>query len=295
MIGHDSVMVAEAVAAMNVKHGGTYVDCTFGFGGHTSEILKAADGNIKLFAIDLDTRGKFAFDNLKEKFNKAEMFFFNKNFCDALVEIGTNGELIDAALFDFGLSRSQIKDSMFSFLCNGPLDMRIGGVGELTAHKIVNTYSAEIIGSILKNNADERLCSQIAREIVLHRENIGEIKDNLELVKICDYVYGKFFKSHSRKNSATKTFQALRIEVNDELAQIRNGVKLASRILKPGGRLCTITFHGGENLILKTTMRAEVSMKKISRLSCKPSRQEQLQNPSSRSAILRVFEKIIER
>lgn len=293
MIKHLPVMAREVVEVLNPGLKGVYVDATVGLGGHAEEILKLIGPEGKLIGIDRDDEAlRTAGERLSDKRVVLIKGSFS-NLGDLLVGIGINEA--DGILFDFGVSMMQLKDygRGFSFNSEDPLDMRMDGSQELKAGDIVNTYPESELERILREYGEERLAKKIAKAIVMHRTK-NKIGTCIELSEVVRGIY-KRRSSHLRHHPATKTFQALRIAVNDEINEIHKGLSASVRMLKSGGRLCAISYHSLEDRVVKHFLK-DASKEGLVRIITKkplcPSHEEARTNPSSRSAKLRGAEKI---
>lgn len=292
---HVSVLKNEAIHYLNIKNNGIYYDATYGGGGHTKEILKK--DITSLYATDKDLNVKSIEDN--------KLIFIKSDFVDFLNDDNYKDILFDGILADFGVSNMQIlgKDRGFSFLHDYYLDMRMDQTQELDAHYVVNNYSSEELFIIIKKYGEEKFASRIANSIVRNRpiDTTFQLVDAVKQVK----------KSNKKNiNPATKTFQAIRIEVNKELKKIEEFLDLAVNRLKKGGRLVVISFHSLEDRIVKWRFieykKDCICPKDLPVCSCNkvslgniitkkpitPSEEELQLNPKSRSAKLRVFERI---
>lgn len=290
MIGHIPVMVKEVIEVLSPKTGGIYIDATVGPGGHTLEILKYIGPTGKIIGFDRDmetlniARQRISDDRValkKALFSEIKGILEEEGITD-----------VDGMLFDFGISMLQVKDMerAFSFSSEYPLDMRMDRSKGVTAEEIINTYPAHELERILREYGEERLAEKIARAIVSKRRE-GRIRSCKELSDLVSRVYGRRGKIHP----ATKTFQALRIAVNNEINEIREGLQNSIDLLKSGGRLCTISYHSIEDRIVKNFMR-DSERKGLLRILTKkpltPRHEEIKSNPASRSAKLRGAEKI---
>lgn len=286
---HLPVMLREMIMLLKPKSGGIYADATIGLGGHAKEILKHI-GNGMLIGIDRDEEAlKMAMSRLRD----SRVVLRKGRFSDIeslLYEIGVSG--IDGVVFDLGTSMLHLKTSErgFSFFSGGQPDMRMDRGQGLTAGDIVNEYPEKDIEKILREYGDERLSQKIAKAIVMYRSK----KRISTCAELSDIVCG-IYKRRGRLHPATKTFQALRIAVNDELHELRNGLDASLRILKRGGRLCVISYHSLEDRIVKNFMRDGQKHRDVNVITKKPitpSYEEIRLNPSARSAKLRGAEKI---
>lgn len=288
-IVHLPVMLREVVMLLKLKVGGTYVDATVGLGGHSEEMLRHI-GRGKLLCIDRDEESmKMATQRLSDEravFIKGSF----SNIKNLAREAGV--DLVDGILFDLGTSMFHLKtpERGFSFLSKEMLDMRMDKSQQLTAKEIVNEYPEKEIEKILFEYGEERLARKIAKAIILHRQT-KEISTCAELAELVSRVYRYRGKIHP----ATRTFQALRIAVNDEMNELRKGLASATDILKSGGMLCVIAYHSLEDRIVKNFIRDNGKQGVFRVITKKPlasSIEETRLNPSARSAKLRGAEKI---
>lgn len=246
-MAHIPVLLQEILHHLSPKDGGVYVDCTFGAGGYTRAILSAA--NCKVIAFDRDSNVQKFADSIAKDF--PERFVFH-NVENALIgEILENvAGTIDGIVYDLGVSSMQIDTAErgFSFQEDGPLDMRMDTLQTLTAEHIVNEFSEAEIANIIYQFGDERKSRVIAHAIIDYRQN-QRITKTMELARIVQSVLKQ---GRSEINVATKTFQALRIYVNSELDQLKISLQSAKTLLKIGGRLVVVSFHSGEDKIVKS-------------------------------------------
>lgn len=270
---------------------GLYIDGTLGLGGHTKILLSALGPKAKIFGFDKDEK---AILMAKENVNDPRLNTFNLSY-SKIVEVlkeknikGANG-----LLFDFGLSSYQLDDASrgFSFNSQGPLDMRFDTKQELTAKTIVNTWPADKIEKILSDYGEEKFASKIAQAIVLAARE-EPLETTWQLAKIIEKVCPRTSKTHP----ATRTFQALRIAVNAEFEAVRSAPKLLEQVLLPGGRAAFLTFHSLEDRIIKNALKDLCQNKEVwclvNKKVIEPSWQEIKQNSRSRSAKLRVIERV---
>ncbi len=290
---HVSVLLKETIDGLNLE-GKTFVlDGTFGGGGHSLEICKRYP-NLKIVAVDQD---KSAWDKAKSKFKniKSEIVFINSNFkdLDKLKE-----KDFDGIVLDLGLSSDQLENSKrgFSFTKDEPLLMTMKenpNENDLTAREIVNTWEEKNIADIIYGYGEERFSRKIAKGIVEARKK-EKIETTFQLVKIIESsVPGSYRKG--RLHFATRTFQALRIAVNDELGALKEGLEKGFEVLKVGGRMSVISFHSLEDRIVKNFFREKQKQDKAKLINKKPitANIEEIKiNPRSRSAKLRILEKI---
>lgn len=302
---HYSVLLSEAIENLNIKEDGIYVDATLGLGGHSSKILeKLTTGH--LYAFDED---KMAISYAEERLSKigSNYTLIKSNFVNLKKELAKLGvNKIDGIVFDLGVSSPQIDTASrgFSFSKDGLLDMRMDTDNLLTAEKVVNEYSKEELTSIFFNYGEEKQSRLIANKIIAKRP----IKTTLELVLVIKDAVGAnyFYKNHPER----KIFQAIRIEVNKELSVLKDVLPDAGELLNKEGRMVVITFHSLEDRIVKKYMKeeSEVSdlvkglpeipeaykpkLRLITRKPILPSKKELEENSRSKSAKLRVAEKI---
>lgn len=310
---HEPVMLDEVIHYLNPTAGKTFIDCTLGGGGHTLAILKRIFPKGKLLAIDLDIAAIKAASEKTEKFGKNKIFV-RDNFKN-LKQIANDHKFnkVDGILLDLGLSSGQLQDHFrgFSFLADGALDMRFSANHQegITAKEILNAYSQPELEEIFKTYSEERLAKPIAAKIVEARKE-ESISTPKQLVDIVAAVYKKYYRARSKINPATKIFQALRIAVNEELENLEEVLPDAVKLLKTGGRLVVISYHSLEDRRVKEYFKHEsrdcicppeipickcghkASLKLVTRKPTSPTGEEVVQNPRSRSAKLRVIEKI---
>lgn len=315
MTKHKSVLLEETVEGLNLKEGMMVVDATLGGAGHSIEILKRILPTGRLIAIDRDAEALERFKNKIKKENlnikDENLILVKDNFAniDNVLE-SLNIEKVDAIMADFGLSSDQLDDNErgFSFNSKTSLDMRMDKSQELTARDIVNKYTREDLNRIIRDLGEEKFASRIAQKIIQARE-IEEIKNTDELLNIISQAIPEKYK-HKKIHWATKTFQAIRMEVNQELESIKKFTQAAIERLNPGGRLAIISFHSGEDRITKNifkeaqvncvcpvefpicrcTTRAKV--KSVAKKPIVASEKELIENPRARSAKLRIVERI---
>jgi len=291
---HIPVMSEEALRYLDIEENGTYVDCTFGAGGHSLEIAKKLSLRGRLLSLDWDCETEQYFKKSFSSYKNAK--YFCGNFADLANIIKKNGvKTINGILFDLGFSSLQIGDRSrgLSFNYDAPLDMRYSKDNTLTASQIVNTFEERKLSDILLDFADERFSKNIAAAICNRRkqEKISGVKD---LVGIIESATPRWY--HGRKiHCATKTFQALRIAVNSELENIKKGILAAINSTKCGGRIVVISFHSAEHRLLKKIFKEAFENNLIKFAEKKPvfpSNEEKKINPRSRSAQMRIVEKI---
>lgn len=305
---HISVLLNEAIQALNLKDDGIYVDATLGYAGHSSEILKRVRRGC-LFAFDQDSD---AINYSREKLSKIGDNFtiIYSNFVHMKEELAKrNVDKVDGILFDLGVSSVQLDeaDRGFSYHNDAKLDMRMDKNKELSAYEVVNNYEEERLVEIFFKYGEEKYSRSIARAIVKYREN-KKIDTTLELVEIIKSAIP--MKAKKDKHPARKVFQAIRIEVNHELDILEESMNNALDLLNIGGRLVVITFHSLEDRIVKNIFRERTSIdekvkglpnipeeylnnyKLVNHKAIVPSRDELENNNRSRSAKMRVIERI---
>jgi len=293
---HIPVLLSETLELLALSSGKNSIDMTLGLGGHSEQILLNTSPNGKLLGIDKDAGVlKLASQNLIEfgdRFVCAQGSFANS------LEISKkyNISKVDAILFDLGISSWQLDTAArgFGFKEEGPLDMRMNPETGQTAADIVNFTNEKELADLLYLYGDERLSRQISKSICFKRKE-KRIETTEQLAKIVAEAYYRRGWKRSKVNPATKTFQALRIAVNDEVNELKKGLMAGAELLSPGGRMAVISFHSGEDRIVKHFFRSlsrEMKLGKI--LTKKPivaTLEEKKENPRARSAKLRGFEK----
>ena len=290
MAEHIPVLSKEILEYINPKENGVYVDCTLGVGGHTLAILKRCK-NCTVIAFEIDPLAlSIAERKIKEMGFERSVTIFNESYVNLLDGIKKAGfDHVDGIIADLGLSSLQLSDEKrgFSFLKDSPLDMRMDPDGELTAWDIVNEYPESKLYEIIKNYGEEPFARKIARNIVLNRP----INTTFELVEIIrKSIPPKSIRSRKR-HFATRTFQAIRIEVNQELSNVQKLLESSEKALKPRGRIGVISFHSLEDRIVKRFFRNSKYLKPVTKKPITPSKEEIRSNPRARSAKLRVAER----
>jgi 16S rRNA (cytosine1402-N4)-methyltransferase len=292
---HVPVLLEESLNFLNVCAGGVVVDATLGFGGHSLAIARRLGAKGRLIAFDRDeqamARARARLDSLAEEMG-AEMptvEYVARPFSE-ITSVVKPGEL-DGLLADFGVSSMQLDEAHrgFSFRADGPLDMRMDPRSELTAEQVVNQADEEDLANLIYEFGEERRSRRIARAIVRARP----ITTTAELAQVVSAVAPPI--KGEKIHPATRTFQALRIRVNDELGEIQSLLKSAGSLLKPGGRVVLISFHSLEDRLVKDKFRESAKEGVLEILTKKPvvaKEQEALRNPRSRSAKLRAAEKV---
>lgn len=306
---HKSVLLDECIEGLNIKPNGIYVDGTLGGAGHSSEIIKKLSDQGKLIGIDRDDDAlKAAKERLKEYSNVIYYHGNHDDIKEILEEL--NIEKVDGILLDLGVSSYQLdeRNRGFSYLGENVLDMRMDKTQKLDAKIVVNNYKEEELAKIIYDYGEERFSRQIAKNICIERKK-QEITTTKQLVEIIERSIPAKFRNKD-SHPAKRTFQAIRIEVNDEIKPLYQTVLNSIDCLKPGGRLCIITFHSLEDRAVKNAyIDAEGkcicppglpycacgAIKKgkiITKKPILPTKEEMENNSRSKSAKLRIFEKI---
>jgi len=295
---HNPVLLKETVDGLSIKEGGVYVDVTFGGGGHSREILKRLSKNGKLFAFDQDQ------DALENTIDDERFTLINENFRNIKRFLRFYGvKEVDGVLADFGVSSHQfdVAERGFSTRFEANLDMRMNQQNELSAYHVVNEYDEEQLKQVIWQYGELRQAPAMAKVIVEHRE-IQPIKTSEQLKSVL-----KRFLQHRKENKVlAQIYQAIRIEVNQEIEALKEFLTQTPSILKPTGRLSVISYHSLEDRLVKRFIRNglfegeperdmfgnfEVPLKKVGGLIV-PSQQEIKQNNRARSAKLRIAEKL---
>jgi 16S rRNA (cytosine1402-N4)-methyltransferase len=292
---HVPVLLEESIALLMLRPGAVVVDATLGLGSHAAEIAKRLGHTGRLIAFDRDEQAmnlaKARFAALAEELGSGmpAVEFVARPFSEIadVVKPGT----LDGLLADFGVSSMQLDESQrgFSFRADGPLDMRMDPRSELTAQQVVNQADEEDLANLIYEFGEERRSRRIARAIVRARP----IDTTAELARVISAVAPAM--KGEKIHPATRTFQALRIRVNDELGEIQSLLKSAESLLKPGGRLVLISFHSLEDRLVKDSFREAAKVGVLEILTRKPimvEEQEALRNVRSRSAKLRAATKL---
>ena len=306
---HISVLLNECIEHLNIKPDGIYVDGTLGLGGHSYQIASRLTTG-RLICIDRDETAHERAGKRLEAF-KDRVTFVHGNFSETaeiLERLGIDG--VDGMLYDLGVSSPQLDEIErgFSYMGDAPLDMRMNAQDSLTAYHIVNTYSEDRLNRIFWDYGEEKYARRITANILKHRE-VKLIETTLELV---DIIKGAMPAAalREKQHPAKRVFQAIRIAVNDELGSITTMLETAPDKLNKGGRLCVISFHSLEDRIIKNGIAARENgctcpreapictcgfvrtLKSVSRKPILPSEEELERNPRSRSAKLRVAERV---
>lgn len=291
---HRPVLLAETLTYLDCRPNGTYIDCTLGAGGHAHAILERSAPEGKLLGIDRD---RTALQATREKLAAfaERLHLVHGNFRDLKsIWRGSGLPAPQGILFDLGVSSPQLDEPErgFSYQLDAPLDMRMDDTEELTAWEIVNRWPREELARIMREYGEERWALRIAGFIEKRRLR-GPIETTGELVQVIKDAIPAAARRHG-PHPARRTFQALRIAVNDELGALEEGLLAAGHILAPGGRVCVISFHSLEDRIAKHTLRrlAETGeLELVTKKPVLPTAEEIEANPRSRSAKLRVAAK----
>ncbi|HIU46522.1 MAG TPA: 16S rRNA (cytosine(1402)-N(4))-methyltransferase RsmH [Candidatus Fimadaptatus faecigallinarum] len=306
---HEPVLFDECMEQLAIRPEGVYVDGTLGGGGHSAGILARLGDKGRLIGIDRDADAIAAAS--ARLGGDARFMALRGNFHDAAELLaGVGVQRISGMLLDLGVSSYQLDEGArgFSYHADAPLDMRMDRSQSLTARDVVNGYSREELTRVLRDWGEENWAAQIAR-VICDRRTKAPIETTAQLVDVIDAAIPAKVRRRDGSHPARRTFQALRIEVNDELGPLRAALESAARLLEPGGRLCVIAFHSLEDRIVKQTFRklqnpcicppsfpvCVCGRKSLGRqLTGKPitaGPAELERNPRSRSATLRVFER----
>lgn len=306
VITHIPVMQDSAVEALNIKANGIYVDCTFGRGGHSKEIISKLSNEGKLVIVDKD---KEAIDCAKELFgNDSRVFIHQGSFADLSLFLEVHGfnSRVDGILVDLGVSSNQLDDASrgFSFSKDGPLDMRMNQQDGIKASQWLNSVSLEELNFVIKKYGEHPKANLIAQEIIKQRE----IKPFSTTSELSDLLAKKFNNPREKKHPATLVFQAIRIEINNELEDLNILLLQIPEVLKKHGRFVALSFHSLEdkrvkrfienaanpnawqdkydmNVVLKKPIMKKIAKQKADLLQIR-------NNPRSRSVVMRVAEKI---
>ena len=302
---HLPVLLKECMAQLNLRDGCDYLDCTLGGGGHSSQILAGIQGG-SLTGIDRDADAIAAATG---RITDPRFQALRGNFHDA--QALTGGRKFDGILAYLGVSSHQldVRERGFSYHDDAPLDMRMNAEDPVTAAQIVNERSEDELNRIFRDYGEEKWARQIAR-VICDRRRQAPIVTTSQLVAVIDAAIPKKFREKDGSHPARRVFQALRIAVNDELDPLADSIRMLADMLKTQGRLCVITFHSLEDRIVKNTFRElanpctcppempvcvcgkKPTVKLITRKPITASAEELAENPRSRSASLRVLEKL---
>ena len=304
---HEPVLLQECINGLNIKENGIYVDGTLGGAGHSQKILENLSSKGVLIGIDRDEQALEAARKRLEKYSNVKYVHGNHDDIEGILN-NLKIDEVDGILLDLGVSSYQLdeRNRGFSYLGENELDMRMDNSQYLTAKIVVNTYKEEELANIIYEYGEERFSRQIAKNICEYRKN-KEISTTKELVEIID----KSIPGYSKKDGhpAKRTFQAIRIEVNNEIKPLYNTIRTCIRMLKSGGRLCVITFHSLEDRAVKRAYvdaegkctcpkdlpycvcGCESEGKIVNKKPIIATKEEEDRNSRSKSAKLRIFEK----
>ena len=303
---HYPVMLGEVIEGLDIKPDGVYVDCTLGGAGHTKEILKHLSGNGRVIGIDRDGD---AIANAEKTVNDERLLLYRDNFSNIADAVSHYGfEKIDGVLIDLGVSSYQLDNAErgFSYINDAPLDMRMNRADRLNAYDVVNSYTKEALEKIFFEFGEEKFSGKIADRIVEKRKT-APIESTAQLAAIIASAIPKSVKFDG--HPAKRCFQAIRIEVNGELDVIEPTLRTGCDLLKSGGRMTVLTFHSLEDRIVKNVFRELENPCKcpkdlpcvcgkmpvarvLTRKPSVPSEQELAENSRSKSAKLRIIEKL---
>ena len=308
---HLPIMLRECLEGLNIRSDGTYLDCTLGGGGHSSEIRRRLSTG-QLIGIDRDAEAIAAATKRLDAVEGGSFRALRGNFHDARQLLAScDVRALDGVLMDLGVSSHQLdeRERGFSYHGDAPLDMRMDTRQTLSAREIVNRWSEDNITRILTDYGEEKWARQIAR-VICDRRAQNPIETTSQLVSIIDAAIPRKFRPKDGSHPARRTFQALRIAVNDELTPLDAAIRDLTDMLRPGGRICVITFHSLEDRIVKNCFRNLANpctcppglpvcvcgkkpvVRLITRKPITASQEELEKNPRARSASLRVAEKI---
>ena len=304
---HIPVLLQECIEGLHIKENGIYVDGTLGGAGHSKKILEKLSSDGILIGIDRDTEAlNSAKETLKDYKNVKYVHGNHDDIKNILQDLEI--EKVDGILLDLGVSSYQLDEATrgFSYMQDAPLDMRMDKTSELTAEYVVNNYTEEELSRIIFGYSEEKFSRNIAKKICEYRKN-KKIESTKELTEIIENAIPGFAKKEG--HPAKRTFQAIRIEVNDEIKPLYNTVKKCIDVLKPGGRLCIITFHSLEDRAVKEAYvdaqgkctcppglpYCVCGYKSLGKIITKkpilPTKEETVENSRAKSAKLRIFEK----
>ena len=303
---HRPVLLEEAVEALDIRPDGTYLDGTFGRGGHSAEILKRLSPKGCLLALDRDPEA--VAEGQRKLGGDPRFAIVHGEFADMERYVREWGveEGLDGILLDLGVSSPQLDDPVrgFSFMGDGPLDMRMNPLQGVSAKEWLAEASERELTRVFREFGEERHARRIARSIVLARQK-QRLETTGQLARLIEETTGR---REQNKHPATRCFQAIRIVINDELAQLARGLEEAIKLLRPGGRLVVISFHSLEDRLVKRTIREAARPGRVRRnipqhpdlepvlrpigRAIKASETELSVNPRARSAVMRVAEKL---
>jgi 16S rRNA (cytosine1402-N4)-methyltransferase len=304
---HETVLRQEAVAALSISPNGIYVDTTFGRGGHSSSILEELGPKGRLIVIDRDPEAIAIANSMQQQNSRLEVAHATFSHIEEIAESKGISGSIDGILFDLGVSSPQLDTAArgFSFMRDGPLDMRMNPGEGISAEQWINSAREKEIADVFFQFGEEKHSRRMARRIVAERK-INRLSTTGQLAEIIKQANPAWEKD---KHPATRAFQAIRIFINSEFDEIQQGLDQALSILKVGGRLVVISFHSLEDRIIKKFIAMQIKgdnfprdlpvpaamlnprLKKVGK-AVKPTAEEVEQNPRARSAVMRVAEKI---
>ncbi len=310
-LSHQAVLLEEAVDALVWRPDGIYIDGTFGRGGHSQAILKKLNPQGRLIGFDKDPQAQAVAQEIKD----SRFACIHNSFAAMRTELAQRGvQQVAGILLDLGVSSPQLDDPTrgFSFRLDGPLDMRMDSTRGETAAQWLATVSQEQLAQVIREYGEERFAGRIARVIIERRdqsEHLGPLTSTRELAEIV----ARVIKTHDSQHPATRTFQAIRIHINQELADLSTTLEAALALLEQGGRLVVISFHSLEDRIVKRFMKAHASLEAFSGAASRnlPLREADLPspplkllgrvrasvdevkaNPRARSAVMRIAQKV---
>lgn len=308
---HAPVLVDDVVQILDPQPNQTLIDCTFGAGGHSRALLNK-EPRVKLVAIDRDPGVAYFVERLRSDFPETEIVFLQKPFSEALTEISARFVKANGLVVDLGISSMQIDTASrgFSYRSDGPLDLRMSPDDGEPAAAWLSRQTEKSLTETLKEFGEEPLAYQIAKAIVAHQETHGQITTTKQLADLVESVYKKRYKKPSRTPAPAKTFQALRMAVNEELNQLEQLLNTLPAALEKGGRAVAISFHSLEDRRVKHFFQREskdcICPPKLPVCQCthqarfkilkpfpiKPSSKEVKANPRAHSALLRAVERL---
>lgn len=306
---HQPVLVEEVIEALNIKEGGMYLDGTVGYGGHAEAILKAGKGSLKYIGLDRDKAALETTEGRLKKYKNVVLLHASYNDVLSVAE-EEDIELLDGILLDLGASSPQFDEAQrgFSFQKDGPLDMRFDVSRGITAAEVLNTYQKDKLAKILREYGEEKYAGKIAASVEMYRKK-KQFKATSELKTLIEHVIPRRFWQKNI-HPATRTFQALRIEVNNELGELEEALPKLISMLAPGGRIAVISFHSLEDRIVKRAFKLaakecvcpkefpvcrcdkKITARIITKKPIRPTKTEIKNNVRSRSAKLRVAERV---
>lgn len=286
---HQPVLLQEVLTYLDPQAGEAYLDLTAGYGGHAAEVLNRTQAPSKTTLVDRDAE---AIAHLKEVFAGESVELIHQDYQQAAAELASQGRRYDCIMADIGVSSPHLDKASrgFSVQTDEPLDMRMDQRQSLTAEVVLNSYGEEELRRILRTYGEEPKAVRIAREIVAQRP----LTTTQQLAKICERAWG----GRSKRHPATRTFQAIRIAVNDELGQLEAVLPTLVELLAPGGRMAIISFHSLEDRIVKEFLKAhggnryDAQLRLLTKKPVTAAEGELVFNPRARSAKLRAAAKI---